>query len=325
MFLNSSQLFFRVPVCSHAAHSSWCLANIRLTKSHASNNIACLKPFHTSLYVNSVTSSNDSDEATPRNTVAISNESHQQNQSLDDQLESITRNILSGEIKESEEVATRSIKYNNRSGHSLYDDSQSQNLEHLDSSHSGHSNKGYTRGQYNSVPEQSQYNRLFDEEEETDRFEQRSFNQRQRYGYGRGSLRRNARNLMDDDDEDLDYGKYSQNSNSVESPIDISNLPPIKKNFFLPTPELLQQSRSDHLSYLREHSITVSGDVPPAIQQFSQYQFPQQVSRLLQQYDAPTPIQAQGWSIALSGKDFIGIGQVCFNYSMEDILCTIAG
>lgn len=33
-----------------------------------------------------------------------------------------------------------------------------------------------------------------------------------------------------------------------------------------------------------------------------------------QGYEAPTPIQAQGWPISLQGRDFVGIAQVSLEF-----------
>ena len=63
---------------------------------------------------------------------------------------------------------------------------------------------------------------------------------------------------------------------------------------------------------MKTHDISVKGNsIPAPIQAFSDHEFPERVQNLLQEFEAPTAIQAQGWSVALSGKDLIGIGQVC--------------
>lgn len=58
--------------------------------------------------------------------------------------------------------------------------------------------------------------------------------------------------------------------------------------------------------------ITVRGEkVPKPIQNFSDYALPEFVLAEIrrQNYSAPTPIQGQGWPIALSGKDMVGIAR----------------
>ncbi|KAF2363371.1 DEAD/DEAH box helicase domain [Trinorchestia longiramus] len=110
--------------------------------------------------------------------------------------------------------------------------------------------------------------------------------------------------------------KFSQNDPSADrfekepEPVDIKNLPPLRKDFFQPNEEVLQEPVEHHENFLKQHKITVTGrDVPPPIQKFSDHQFPEGISKNLAAFDAPTPIQAQGWSIALKGLDMIGIGQ----------------
>lgn len=58
--------------------------------------------------------------------------------------------------------------------------------------------------------------------------------------------------------------------------------------------------------------ITLRGkDVPNPIQYFTDYEFPDYVLAEIQRqgYESPTPIQAQGWPISLSGRDVVGIAQ----------------
>ena len=105
---------------------------------------------------------------------------------------------------------------------------------------------------------------------------------------------------------DFDSSEFS----SIE-PIDTSTLPEVKKDFFEPSEQLKARNPEENNSYLKENNITVRGEnVPPPIQQFTDYNFPPQFLKQMQEFTAPTPIQAQGWSIAMSGKDFVGIGQV---------------
>lgn len=62
-----------------------------------------------------------------------------------------------------------------------------------------------------------------------------------------------------------------------------------------------------------EKEITLRGkNIPNPIQYFTDYNFPDYVMAEIrrQGYEAPTPIQAQGWPISLQGRDFVGIAQV---------------
>lgn len=76
-----------------------------------------------------------------------------------------------------------------------------------------------------------------------------------------------------------------------------------------------------------EHQITLSGkDIPSPIQYFTDIELPGYVMEEItrQKFTAPTPIQAQGWPIALSGRDFVGIAMTgsgkTFGYVMPAII-----
>lgn len=64
--------------------------------------------------------------------------------------------------------------------------------------------------------------------------------------------------------------------------------------------------------YRMEKEITVKGNnVPQPIQMFNEPNFPDYMMQeiLKQGFAEPTAIQAQGWPIALSGRDMVGIAQ----------------
>ena len=52
-------------------------------------------------------------------------------------------------------------------------------------------------------------------------------------------------------------------------------------------------------------------NVPKPVQTFEEANFPDYLYNTLlrQGFQEPTPIQAQGWPMALSGRDFVGIAQ----------------
>lgn len=52
-------------------------------------------------------------------------------------------------------------------------------------------------------------------------------------------------------------------------------------------------------------------NIPNPIQNFSESNFPGFITSVIQKlgYTIPTTIQAQGWPIALSGKNLVGIAQ----------------
>lgn len=61
-----------------------------------------------------------------------------------------------------------------------------------------------------------------------------------------------------------------------------------------------------------EHEITVVGsNIPKPVTSFEHSPFPEYVLAAVKQagFKAPTPIQAQGWPMAMSGRDMVGIAQ----------------
>ena len=72
------------------------------------------------------------------------------------------------------------------------------------------------------------------------------------------------------------------------------------------------RSKEEVVLFRAEAQISVKGDnVPNPIQYFEEGNFPPYVMEAIrrQGFSQPTPIQAQGWPIALSGKDLVAIAQ----------------
>nr|XP_018905124.1 PREDICTED: DEAD-box ATP-dependent RNA helicase 20-like [Bemisia tabaci] len=89
-------------------------------------------------------------------------------------------------------------------------------------------------------------------------------------------------------------------------------LVPFTKNFFQPLESYLERSHDEIKLYRRTNEITVSHeDAPGPLISFTEAKFPKHVLRQLEQNDivSPTPIQAQGWPIALRGDNLVGIAQ----------------
>ncbi|XP_076263479.1 uncharacterized protein LOC143198237 [Rhynchophorus ferrugineus] len=106
---------------------------------------------------------------------------------------------------------------------------------------------------------------------------------------------------------------------------DINSLRPFKKDFYVPHPAVSSRSPYEVEAYRNAKEITVDGDVPNPIQNFSEACFPDYVMQEIrnQGYDSPTPIQAQGWPIALSGRDLVGIAQTGSGKTLAYILPAI--
>ncbi|XP_031346613.1 DEAD-box ATP-dependent RNA helicase 20-like isoform X2 [Photinus pyralis] len=93
---------------------------------------------------------------------------------------------------------------------------------------------------------------------------------------------------------------------------DMTTLQPFRKNFYVPHMDIQNRSQTDIDSFRDEKAITVKGtNVPNPSECFDETNFPDYVMQeiIRQGYAEPTPIQAQGWPIALSGRDMVGIAQ----------------
>lgn len=93
---------------------------------------------------------------------------------------------------------------------------------------------------------------------------------------------------------------------------DVINLEEFKKNFYTPHINILRRTPEDVSSFRANNSITVTGkNIPNPSQALDELSFPEYLMREMskQGFSAPTPIQSQGWPIALSGRDLVGIAK----------------
>lgn len=89
-------------------------------------------------------------------------------------------------------------------------------------------------------------------------------------------------------------------------------LDPFEKNFYVVHANNATRSQEDVDAFRNSLQITVSGNGCPApIQSFEETNFPESVMKEMQRqaFTQPTAIQSQGWPIALSGRDLVGIAQ----------------
>lgn len=107
---------------------------------------------------------------------------------------------------------------------------------------------------------------------------------------------------------------------------DMSTLQPFRKDFYQPHPNVI--SRNPHMveAYRSEKEITVKGTIIPGPNIFfEEGGFPDYVLNEIrrQGFGEPTAIQAQGWPIALSGRDLVGIAQTGSGKTLAYILPAI--
>lgn len=89
-------------------------------------------------------------------------------------------------------------------------------------------------------------------------------------------------------------------------------LTPFRKNFYVPCESVARRTPQEIERFCHKAEITVKGrDVPPPMLEFNESSFPDFAMREIQKqgFEKPTAIQAQGWPIALSGRDMVGIAQ----------------
>jgi len=93
---------------------------------------------------------------------------------------------------------------------------------------------------------------------------------------------------------------------------DMGALPKFEKSFYQEHPSVANRSQAEVDKFRRDHSIAVTGrDVPKPVETFDEAGFPRYVMDEVkaQGFPAPTAIQSQGWPMALSGRDVVGIAE----------------
>ena len=108
--------------------------------------------------------------------------------------------------------------------------------------------------------------------------------------------------------------KRKQPGDALRKPSwDSFSLVPFEKSFYNPHDSILNADPRDVESYRHEKEISIvrGHSVPNPITSFEHAGLPDYVAKEIanQKFHAPTPIQAQGWPIALSGYNMVGIAQ----------------
>nr|XP_023666518.1 probable ATP-dependent RNA helicase DDX5 isoform X1 [Paramormyrops kingsleyae] len=106
----------------------------------------------------------------------------------------------------------------------------------------------------------------------------------------------------------------------------LEELPKFEKNFYQEHPDVTRRSTQEVEEYRRSKEITVKGrDCPNPTMKFHEASFPTYVMDVItkQNFTEPTPIQAQGWPLALSGKDMVGIAQTGSGKTLSYLLPAI--
>lgn len=97
------------------------------------------------------------------------------------------------------------------------------------------------------------------------------------------------------------------------NPVEWGNktLQPFKKDFYQEHEVIGARSEFEVDQFRSTKEITIEGECPKPIQSFHEANFPDYVldAIVAQGYENPTAIQAQGWPIAMSGHNMVGIAQ----------------
>ena len=94
--------------------------------------------------------------------------------------------------------------------------------------------------------------------------------------------------------------------------IDLDALPKFEKSFYEEHINVMNRTDAEVEEFRRKHQMTVTGrNVPRPVETFEEAGFPRYVLDTVkaQGFPAPTAIQSQGWPMALSGRDVVGIAE----------------
>ncbi|KAJ6013766.1 RNA helicase (Dbp) [Penicillium herquei] len=93
---------------------------------------------------------------------------------------------------------------------------------------------------------------------------------------------------------------------------DLNSMPKFEKSFYKEHPDVTARSDAEITEYRKKHDMAVQGrNVPRPVETFDEAGFPQYVLSEVkaQGFERPTAIQSQGWPMALSGRDAVGIAE----------------
>ncbi|ORY81412.1 p68 RNA helicase [Protomyces lactucae-debilis] len=91
---------------------------------------------------------------------------------------------------------------------------------------------------------------------------------------------------------------------------DAATMTPFQKNFYRENPAVTERTEQEIQEWRRAKDVTVTGtDIPKPVTTFDEAGFPTYVLNEVKAlgFSAPTAIQSQGWPMALSGRDMVGI------------------
>jgi ATP-dependent RNA helicase DDX5/DBP2 len=103
-------------------------------------------------------------------------------------------------------------------------------------------------------------------------------------------------------------------------------LVPFEKRFYIEHPVISALPESEITRFRHEKQMTVEGhDIPRPVRKFEEANFPDYLLKEVAAagFSDPTPIQCQGWPMALSGRDVIGIAETGSGKTLSFLLPSI--
>lgn len=101
---------------------------------------------------------------------------------------------------------------------------------------------------------------------------------------------------------------------------------PFQKNFYKEHDAIKSMTDEEVEAFRREKDITISGnDIPRPVRSFEEACFPPYILKEIERagFEKPTGIQSQGWPMAMSGKDVIGIAETGSGKTLAFLLPSI--
>lgn len=122
------------------------------------------------------------------------------------------------------------------------------------------------------------------------------------------------------------FGNEELGSNLNRPDWEKETLPNFEKNFYVEHPDVSARSDGEIEEYRRKHEMNCLGpDIPKPVFSFAEASFPAYVLEEVVSlgFNSPTAIQSQGWPMALSGRDVVGIASTGSGKTLAFILPAI--
>lgn len=147
------------------------------------------------------------------------------------------------------------------------------------------------------------------------------------FNFARGGMFNNSNNRFTNDYRNPMGSGNGHNRNNITKIPDWGTitLSAFQKDFYKPHPNVINRQPQEVELFRTQHEIQVKGPAPNPIQDFDEVSVPDYVLNEIrkQKFEKPTPIQAQGWPIALSGNNMVGVARTGSGKTLAFILPAI--